>query len=115
MILVIDYDSTEEDVWEKPEVQVDIMAAEFVHGKPYTCLTLAPSKGKEVAKLDKKAYLFDISKTDQIFYCLVKDKQIKLPKGQKIPLADKIKSKKYCKWHHSCTHTTNNCTVFRKP
>ena len=40
------------------------MAAKCVHGKPYTCPTLTPSKGKEVAKTDKKAYLFDISKAD---------------------------------------------------
>ena len=46
MILVIDCDSTEEDVWEEPEVQVDIKAVEFVHGKPYTCLALTSSKGK---------------------------------------------------------------------
>ena len=57
--------------------------------------------------------MFDISKADQIFDCLVKDKQIKLPEGHKILLADEIKAKKYCKWHHSWIHTTNNCTVFK--
>ena len=64
MISVIDCDSFEEDVWEELEVQADIVAAKCVHGKPYTCPTLTPSKGKEVAKTDKKAYLFDISKAD---------------------------------------------------
>ena len=87
------------------------MADKLIHGKPYICSALTPSKGKEVAKPDKKAYLFDISKVDQIFDCLVKDKQIKLPERHKISLADEIKGKKYCKWHCSWTYTTNNCMV----
>ena len=89
------------------------MVAEFVHGKPYTCPALTFSKGKEVTKPNKEAYLFDIAKVDQIFDYLVKDNQIKLPEGHKIPPTDKIKGKKYCKWHQSWNHTTNNCTVFR--
>ena len=89
--MIVDCDSTEEDVWEEPKVQADIMAAEFVHGKPYTYLVLTSSKVKEVAKLNKEVCLFDISKVDQIFDCLMKDKQIKLPKGHKILLADEIK------------------------
>ena len=72
-----------------------------------------PSKGKEVAKPDKEAYLFDIFKANQIFDCLKKEKQIKLPEGHKIPSTKELKSKKYCKWNHSWTYTTNNCTVFR--
>ena len=62
---------------------------------------MIPSKDKEVAKPEKESYLFDVSKVDQIFDCLVRGKQIKLPKGHKIPLADEINGKKYCKWHHS--------------
>ena len=77
------------------------MAAELVHGKPYTYPALTPSKDKKVDKPDKEAYLFDISKVDQIFDCLVKDKQIKLSEGHKIPPADEIMGKKYYKWHHS--------------
>ena len=113
MILVIDYDLAQEDIWKEPEMQVDIMATELVHGKPYTSPTLRPSKGKEVAKPRKETYLFDISQADQIFDCLVKEKQIKLTEAHKIPPADELKGKKYYKWHHSWTHTTNNCTIFR--
>ena len=43
MILVTGYDSGDEDVWEEPKVQADIMPIEFVHGKPYTNLALTPS------------------------------------------------------------------------
>ena len=94
-------------------MQVDIMAAEFVHSKLYTYPSLTLSKGKMVAKPNKEAYLFDISKADQIFDCLVKDKQIKLLEGYKILPIDEVKGKKYCKWHHSWTYSTNNCTIFR--
>ena len=68
-----------------------------------------------MAKPNREAYLFNISKADQIFDCLMKDKQIKLPEGHKIPPANEIKGKKYCKWLHSLTHIANNCTVFRNP
>ena len=83
------------------------MATKFVQGKLYTCPALTPSKGEEVAKPYREAYLFEISKANQIFDCLVKDKQIKLLEGRKIHPADEIRGKKYCKWHHSWTHTTN--------
>ena len=71
------------------------MAVEFVDGKPYTYLTLTSSKGKEVAKLENEAYLFNISKANQIFDCLVKDKQIKFLEGHNIPAANEVKGKKY--------------------
>ena len=64
MILVIDRDSTKEDAWEELEVLTDITMAKLVHGKPYTYPTLTLSKGNEVVKLNKEAYLFDISKAD---------------------------------------------------
>ena len=64
MVSIIDYDPAEENAWEELEVQVDIMAAEFVQGKPCTCSALTPSKGKEVAKPDREVYLLDISKVD---------------------------------------------------
>ena len=100
MISIINCDSANEDVQEEPKGKVDIMATKFIHGKPYVCPALTP-KGKEVARPKKESHLFDISMLDQIFDCLVKDKQIKLLEGHKIPLADKIKGKKYCKWHYS--------------
>ena len=93
--------------------KIDIMATEFIHGKPHTCPTLTPSKGKEVAKPNKESYLFDISKVDKIFDCLMKDKQIKLSEGHRIRLANEVKRMKYCQWHHSWTHITNNCSVSR--
>ena len=73
------------------------MLAKFIQGKSYTCLTLTPSKGKEVAKPEKEIYLFDISKVDQIFDYLVKDKQINFLDSHKVPSVEDIKGRKYCK------------------
>ena len=51
------------------------MATKLLGGKPYTCPTLTPTKGKEKIKIEEKeAYLFDISKVDQIIDFLVRDK-----------------------------------------
>ena len=66
-----------------------------------------------MTKPEHEAYLFDISKANQIFDCFMKDKQIKLLEGHNIPPANELKRKKYYKWHHSWTHTTNNCTIFQ--
>ena len=67
------------------------MAAKLLGGKPCTCPALTPVKRKEKIKIEEKeAYLFDISKADQIFDLLIKDKQIKLPEGHKLPPTDQI-------------------------
>ena len=70
-------------------------------------LPLHHQKGKKWLSLRRKHV------SNQIFYYLVKDKQIKFLEGQKLPLAEEMKRKKYCKWHHSWTCTTVNCTVIR--
>lgn len=57
---------------------------------------------------------FDISKADQIFEYPLKDKQIWLLDGQKIPPPEDLKGKKYCKRHYSYNHDTSNCIVSRK-
>ena len=90
---------------------MEIAAAEVLKGKTYTCPALKPPKGKEVA--EKEEFLFDISKAEQIFDYLLKDKQIRLPEGHRIPSAEDLRNKKYCKWHHSYSHNTVNCMVFR--
>ena len=71
---------------EERTVYGKIMAIELLRGKPYTCPTFTLPKGKEKIKIEEKeAYLFDILKIDQIFYFLVKDKQIKLLEGHQLP------------------------------
>lgn len=73
------------------------------------------TKGKEVQALKSKMeYTFDISKANQIFDHLLKDQQIRLIEGHKIPSTEELKNKKYCQWHNSYTRSTANCVVFRK-
>lgn len=36
-----------------------------------------------------------------------------LRQGHTIPSKEEIKDKKYCKWHNTWRHNTNNCVVFR--
>ncbi|KAK1641559.1 hypothetical protein QYE76_059364 [Lolium multiflorum] len=56
---------------------------------------------------------FDVSKTEQIFDLLLKEKQLKLPEGHKIPTTQEMNKRPYCKWHHTFTHATNDCKVLR--
>jgi hypothetical protein len=56
-----------------------------------------------------KGFDFDVSKVEQIFDLLLKEKQLKLLEGCKFPTAQELQGRSYCKWHHSFTHNTNNC------
>ena len=94
-------------------MQGEIIAAKLLGGKLHTYPTLTSAKGKEKIKIEEKeVYLFDILKPNQIFNFLVKEKQIKLPKGHKLPQMDQIQNMMYYKWHNSYSHYTNNYIVF---
>ncbi|CAI0374579.1 unnamed protein product [Linum tenue] len=101
---------------EANEVEVDL--AELTPGKPYVCALLAkmdnePQGGRpNCAPIQPRRYSFDISKADLIFDQLYKDGQIKLTGGHNIPPPEKLKGKKYCKWHNSMSHATDSCVVF---
>jgi hypothetical protein len=56
-----------------------------------------------------KGFHFDVSKVEQIFDLLLKEKQLKLPEGCKFPTAQERQGRSYCKWHHSFTHNTSDC------
>jgi hypothetical protein len=64
--------------------------------------------------LRKKRYNFDIIKVDKIFDLLLREKQIQLPAGHIIPSAEELGKRRYCKWHNSGSHATNDCKVFRQ-
>ncbi|KAK1694309.1 hypothetical protein QYE76_011006 [Lolium multiflorum] len=85
----------------------EVAVAEWTRGaKPVSCKWVkqpGPVKGFD----------FDLSKTEQIFDLLLKEKQLKLPEGHKIPTPQEMNGKPYCKWHHTFTHTTNDCKVLR--
>jgi hypothetical protein len=61
-----------------------------------------------------RGFDFDISKVEHIFDLLLKEKQLKLPEGHKIPTVQEMNGRPYFKWHHSFTHTTNDCKGLRK-
>jgi hypothetical protein len=97
-IILVDTEDAE-DSGEEQEVAV----AEWARGaNPVSCKWVTqqgPAKGFD----------FDESKVDQIFDLLLREKQLKLPEGHKFPTAQELQGRSYCKWHHSFTHTTNNC------
>jgi hypothetical protein len=91
-----DVDSNEDD----PEVT----AAEWIWGK-------APVSYPWV-KETESAYDFDIKKVDKIFDLLLEKKRLNLPSNHVIPLAGELKGKKYCKFHNTTNHNTNECRIF---
>jgi hypothetical protein len=61
-----------------------------------------------------KGFDFDESKAKQIFDLLLREKQLKLPKGHKFPTTQELQARPYCKWHHLFTHTTFDCKELRR-
>jgi hypothetical protein len=61
-----------------------------------------------------KGFDFDVSKVEQIFDLLLKEKPLKLPKGCKFPTTQELQGRSYCKWHHSFTHNTSVCKELRR-
>ena len=111
---IIDSDMPMEIIDLSEEQLSKVMVAEIVKGRPYSCPALKPSKGKEVVHSEnKEEFSFDISKADRIFDHLLKDQQIKLPDGYKIPSPEELKNRSYYKWHNSFNHNTINCVMFR--
>src|SRR5664279_1827836 len=92
--------------------EADVYAAEFIwpnKAKPYICDDLKPiRKNRE----DEFKCSFDIGKCDIIFDALLKDKVIKI--SHVIPSSDELRRRAYCKYHHSFSHATNDCNVFRR-
>nr|ABA98732.1 retrotransposon protein, putative, unclassified [Oryza sativa Japonica Group] len=85
-----------------------IAAAEWVRNKKVIPCQWVKGSGKE------ERYDFDITKADKIFDLLLQEKQIQFPTGHTIPSAEELGKKRYCKWHNSGSHTTNDCKVFRQ-
>jgi hypothetical protein len=61
-----------------------------------------------------KGFDFDMSKVEQIFDLLLKEKQLKLPEGCKPPIVQGLQGRSYCKWHHSFTHNMSDCKELRR-
>ncbi|KAK1660583.1 hypothetical protein QYE76_048742 [Lolium multiflorum] len=39
---------------------------------------------------------------------------LEVPEGHKVPTAQELNGKPYCKWHNTFSHTTNDCRVWRQ-
>jgi hypothetical protein len=68
---------------------------------------------KASEKIINNKYTFDITKADKIFDLLLEKVHIKLTAGHKIPSAEELKRRRYCKYHDTSTHHTNECKVFQ--
>jgi hypothetical protein len=60
-----------------------------------------------------KQQVLTLSKVEQIFDLLLKEKQLKLPEGCKLPTAQELQGRSYCKWHQTFTHNTSHCKELR--
>ncbi|XP_050916323.1 uncharacterized protein LOC127131446 [Lathyrus oleraceus] len=97
----------------------EIDLAELTQGPPYACKVLAPSNGKNPVetkkseKFPKKTYTFDVTKCDEIFDSLVKDGQMIVPPGAKVPPLEQRKKRGFCKYHGFLGHKTSQYFLFR--
>jgi hypothetical protein len=66
--------------------------------------------GKEV----EESYDFDVTKVDKLFDFLLEKGQIKLPANHVILPLEQLKNKRFCRYHNTTSHTTNDCRVFRQ-
>ena len=62
----------------------------------------------------EESYDFDVTKSDKLFDFLLEKGQIKLPDNHVMLPPDQLKNKKFCKFHNSTSHSTNECRVFRQ-
>ena len=100
-ISYVELDKGDQGSYEEPldldEGKIDL--AELKQGPPYSCKILAPSNGKNLVEPDKgdrfpkRTYTFDVTKCDEIFDLLVKDGQMIVPFGAKIPPLEQRKKR----------------------
>jgi hypothetical protein len=75
---------------------------------------LTHRKTNRVPTRDEIKYTFDVSKCNKLFKVLLKGGVIWLAEGHVMPSVEYLAKKKYCKWHDSYSHTTNECKYFHR-
>jgi hypothetical protein len=99
----------EEDSGSDSEIEVCVTKwIDTPKEKPLVCSFLRPSPGKE----DEAKYTFDVTKCDKLFDVLLQNKVIRLSEGHTLPTLDQLPKGKYCKWHGTFSHNTNECNYF---
>jgi hypothetical protein len=91
--------------------EAEVCVAEWVdtpRDKLIFCSFLKPN----AVKTGEMKFTFDVSKCDRLFDVLVKGGVIRLVEGHVIPTADVFAKWRYCKWHNSYSHSTNECNYF---
>jgi hypothetical protein len=102
-VVMVDAEDSEDS-----EDDPEIVVVEWARGaKPVPCKWV-----KQQGPL--KGFDFDVSRVEQIFDLLLKEKQLKFPEGFKILTAQELQGRSYCKWHNSFTHGTNDCKELRR-
>ena len=109
-VAFVNYDESDEGESDLEGSEVHV--AELKLGPPYICTSLKPVKEKEKTNASK-SYSFDITKPEQIFDVLFKDKQIVIPVGKKLPSLNELKGQNFCEFHQIMGHKTNHCVRFR--
>ncbi|XP_050918507.1 uncharacterized protein LOC127135925 [Lathyrus oleraceus] len=100
-VAYVEFNEDNEGPYDEPSNfdKIEIDLAELKQGSPYSCKVLAPSNGKNPIepekndKFPKKTYTFDVTKYDEIFDLLVKDGQMIVPSGAKMPPLEQRKKK----------------------
>jgi hypothetical protein len=88
-----------------------VCVAEWVNtakDQPPAFLFLKPSPRRK----DEMKYTFDVSMCDKLFDVLLQNKITHLSEGHVVPPASQLVKGKYCKWHGTFSHTTNECHYF---
>jgi hypothetical protein len=75
-------------------------------------IPLLYKKCASISQFSCTKFTFDVSKCDKLFHVLGQGGVIKLTKGHDIPTPENLTRKKYCKWHDSYSHMTNDCNYF---
>ncbi|KAK1685569.1 hypothetical protein QYE76_046417 [Lolium multiflorum] len=102
---VVLVDAEEDEV---PAGDQEVAVAEWTRGgTPVSCKWVKPPG-------PPRGFDFDVTKTEQIFDLLLKEKQLTIPEGLKFPTVQELNGKPYCKWHNSLSHATNDCRVWRQ-
>lgn len=72
-----------------------------------------PVEPEKNDKFPKKTYTFDVIKCDEIFDLRVKDGQMIVPPGAKLPSLEQRKKRGFFKYHSFLGHKTCQCFLFR--
>lgn len=94
----------------------DVALAEIKKSGSFICLSLK-CKTIDAVKVSSpmtrrqnhSQFTFDVSKANEIFDFLVKDKFITFLADHQVPKKEELKGKEYCKYHNSFNHAINSC------